>query len=166
MQQADEQLMHKLMDAGELREDEYHPQLKQLHEKHLSRIKAIIAEHGWPGKSLVGPEGAKAAWLITQHGTLDTAFMAHALPLLEEAVKEGEAEGWCYAYLKDRVLTSAGKPQIYGTQHDFDDNGIAFPLPITDPDKVDTLREAVGLGPLAEATARIQEAYRPMVESK
>lgn len=166
MQNEDEKLMRTLMDAGEIREEEYHPQLKQLHEKHISRIKEIIAEHGWPGNSLVGPEGAKAAWLITQHGVLDQEFMERALSLLEEAVHQGEAEGWYYAYLNDRILTTAGKPQNYGTQHDFDDNGVAFPLPIAKPDKVDELRKEVGLVPLSEATKRIQEAYKPMIENR
>lgn len=166
MQQDDEQLMHRLMDAGELHEDAYHPQLTQMHEKHIARVKEIISLYGWPGISLVGAEGAKAAWLIVQHGVLDQAFMAHALSLLEEAVQKGEAEGWCYAYLQDRTLTAAGKPQVYGTQHDFDDNGTAFPLPIAEPDRVDILRESVGLGPLSEATARIQEAYKPMIDNR
>ena len=164
MQGEDERLMRKLMEAGELREEEYHPRLKLLHENNIARLKEIIAEYGWPGKSLVGPEGAKAAWLITQHGVLDQAFMKQSLLLLKQAVAEGEAEGWCLAYLQDRMLTMAGKPQIYGTQHDFDENGIAHPLPIAEPDKVDKLRKAMGMGPLVQATKRIQEAYQPMID--
>lgn len=166
MQRKDERLMRELMDAGELREEEYHLRLKQLHENNVTRIKEIIAEHGWPGKSLVGLEGSKAAWLITQHGVLDQDFMERTLHLLKEAVAEGEAEGWCLAYLQDRILTMAGKPQIYGTQHDFDENGLAHPLPIAEPDKVDVLREEMGLGPLAHATKRIQEAYKPMIDNQ
>jgi len=82
--------------------------------------------------------------------------MNECLTLLREAVHQGEAEGWCFAYLQDRVLTMSGKPQIYGTQHDTDENGIAFPLPIKEPEKVDILRQEVGLEPLSEATERIQ----------
>lgn len=165
MQSEDERLMRKLMEAGELREEQYHPHLKQLHENNIVRLKEIIAEYGWPGKSLVGLDGAKAAWLIAQHGVLDKEFMEQSLQLLKEAVAEGEAEGWCLAYLQDRILTMAGKPQIYGTQHDFDKNGIAHPLPIADQDKVDMLRKELGMGPLEQATKRIQEAYQPMIDS-
>ncbi|SCZ58495.1 DUF6624 domain-containing protein [Thiohalomonas denitrificans] len=166
MQKDDQRLMRELMDAGELREEEYHPRLKWLHERHIARIKEIIAEHGWPGRSLVGQEGAKAAWLVVQHGVLDQEFMEGALPLLKVAVATGEAEGWCLAYLQDRTLTMAGKPQVYGTQHDFDENGVAYPLPMADPGKVDKLREEMGMGPLAQATKRIQEAYQPMIKNR
>lgn len=158
--------MRELMDAGELREVEYHPRLKLLHERNIARIKEIIAEYGWPGKSLIGKEGAKAAWLVVQHGVLDQEFMERVLPLLKAAVAAGEAEGWCLAYLHDRTLTMAGKPQVYGTQHDFDENGTAYPLPIADPDKVDKLREEMGMGPLAQATKRIQKAYKPMIDNR
>jgi len=77
--------------------------------------------------------------------------------LLQEAVQQGEAEGWCLAYLQDRVLTQSGKLQLYGTQHDIDENGIAFPLPMQEPENVDVLRQEVGLDTLSEATKRIQE---------
>ena len=140
MQEEDQRVLRELMDAGELHEEEYHPRMRAIHEKNNAQIKEIVRDYGWPGVSLVGREGAKAAWLIVQHAVLDSEFMGRALPLLEEAVKNGEAEGWCLAHLQDRVLSMAGEPQIYGTQHDFDENGIAFPLPIAEPGKVDLLR--------------------------
>src|SRR4051812_13438865 len=34
---------------------------------HELRMKAVVAQHGWPGKSLVGVEAATRAWLIVQH---------------------------------------------------------------------------------------------------
>jgi hypothetical protein len=166
MQEEDQQTLQDIIDAGELWEQEYHPRMRAVHERNNVRIKEIVAQHGWPGISLVGKEGAKAAWLITQHAVLDTEFMEKALPLIKEAVKNNEAEGWCLAYLQDRVLTMADKPQIYGTQHDFDENGTAFPLPITEPHKVDILRKKMGLEPLAEATKRIQERYRPAANNQ
>lgn len=164
MQNEDEMLMHQLMESRELNEYEYHPRLKQLHETNIARMKTIIDEYGWPGKSLVGLDGSKAAWLIVQHGTLDQEFMERALLLLKRAVEEGEAEGWCFAYLQDRVLIMSDMCQVYGTQHDFDENGVAHPLAIANPDKVDILRKNMGMGLLSEATKRIQEAYKPMVD--
>jgi hypothetical protein len=166
MQEEDQQTLRELIDAGELQEQEYHPRMRAVHERNNVRIKEIVGQYGWPGISLVGKEGAKAAWLIAQHAVLDTEFMERALPLLKEAVKHNEAEGWCLAYLQDRVLTMADKPQIYGTQHDFDENGTAFPLPIAEPHKVDVLRQEMGLEPLAEATKRIQERYRPAANNQ
>ena len=165
MQEEDQRVLRELMDTGELQEDEYHPRMRAVHERNNARIKKIVGEHGWPSISSVGNDGAKAAWLLAQHAVLNTEFMERALYLLKVAVNNGEAEGWCLAYLQDRVLTMAGKPQIYGTQHDFDENGIAFPLPIAEPDKVDLLRREVGLEPLSEATKRIQDRYRPVINT-
>lgn len=70
------------------------------------------------------------------------------------------------AYLQDRVLTISGKPQIYGTQHDIDKNGMAFPLPIEDPQQVEVLRQELGLEPLSDATRRIQERYDSTVANR
>lgn len=157
MQQEDQQILQELIDSGELGTVKYHPKIKKVHERNNARIKQIIDQHGWPRISLVGKEAAEAAWLVVQHAVLDTAFMESCLELLREAVKSGEAEGSHFAYLQDRVLTMSGRPQIYGTQHDVDKNGIAFPLPMENPQDVDYLRREMGLGVLAEATKRIQE---------
>eukprot|EP00914_Ancora_sagittata_P021784 GHVO01043289.1.p2 GENE.GHVO01043289.1~~GHVO01043289.1.p2 ORF type:complete len:104 (-),score=0.73 GHVO01043289.1:623-913(-) len=85
--------------------------------------------------------------------------MENCLNLLETAVSKKEAEGWCFAYLQDRVLTMGDKLQIYGTQHDIDCNGVAYPMPIDDMNKVEYLREKMGLEPLSEATKRIQKQH-------
>ena len=81
-----------------------------------ARMKSIVEKHGWPGKSLVGDDGAAAAWLIAQHATHDLPFMEHCTALLEAAVEQGEASPKHLAYLSDRVRVHQGKPQIYGTQ--------------------------------------------------
>lgn len=157
MQHEDQRVLRELIDSGELGTVEYHPRIKDVHERNNARIKHIVEQHGWPGISLAGKDGAEAAWLIVQHAVLDAVFMGFCLELLGEAVRNGEAEGAHLAYLQDRVLTLSGRPQIYGTQHDVDENGTAFPLPIENPIEVDNLRREMGLGTLAEATNRIQE---------
>jgi hypothetical protein len=166
MQQEDQRVLQELIDSGELGTNDYHPRMKAVHEKNNARIKEIINQYGWPGFSLVGKEGSKAAWLVVQHAVLDTDFMDKCLPLLQNAITQGEAEGWCLAYLQDRVLTMSGKPQKYGTQHDVDENGIAHPLPIEDLEKVETLRKEVGLEPLSDATRRIQERHNITVANR
>ncbi len=92
--------------------------------------------------------------------------MDKCLTLLKEAINKGEAEGWCFAYLQDRVLTISDKPQIYGTQHDIDINGKAYPLPIEKPEQVEALRKEVGLEPLAKATERIQERHNETISNR
>ena len=166
MQQEDQRVLQELIDSGELGTNNYHPRMKAVHEKNNARIKEIINQYGWPGFSLVGKEGSKAAWLIVQHAVLDTDFMDKCLPLLKDAINQGEAEGWCLAYLQDRILTMSGKPQIYGTQHDIDENGVAYPLPIENPEKVEELRKEIGLESLPEATRRIQERHNTTVSNR
>ena len=159
MQEEDQRVLQELIDCGELGITEYHPRMKAVHEKNNARVKEIINTHGWPGFSVVGKEGSEAAWLIIQHAVLDTVFMEQCLSLMKDAVNKSEAEGWCFAYLQDRVLAMSGEHQIFGTQHDIDENGVAYPLPIKEPEKVEKLRKEVGLESLSSATMRIQERH-------
>ena len=57
----------------------------------LPWIRQVIAEHGWPGRSDVGDDGAQAAWLLVQHADADPAFQRDCLGLLTAAVGQGEA---------------------------------------------------------------------------
>lgn len=119
-------------------------------------LKQVIATHGWPGKSLVSKDGAKAAWLFVQHADHDRAFQKQALALLEAAVAKGEAEAADLAYLTDRVLVGEGKPQRYGTQFHVVD-GKLMPQPIEDEANVDLLRAFAGLPSLAEYKKVMQQ---------
>src|SRR5438105_10882637 len=54
-------------------------------------LRGVIDEWGWPGRSLVGEDGAHAAWLLAQHSDHDPAFQRRCLDLLEVAVARGDA---------------------------------------------------------------------------
>src|SRR3954454_5674174 len=58
---------------------------------HRRRLNEIIDQHGWPGKTLVGAEGANAAWLIAQHADIDRAFQQKCLEKIK-AMPRGEVE--------------------------------------------------------------------------
>lgn len=121
-------------------------------------MKTVLARHGWPGKSLVGKDGASAAWLFVQHADMDKPFQKDAIRLLEAAVAKGEAEGKDLAYLTDRVLVGEDKPQRYGTQyHEVD--GKLVPQPIEDAERVDERRAGVGLMTMAEYDRIMQANY-------
>lgn len=49
------------------------------------------------------------------------------------------------------------RPQLYGTQYDWDENGQMSPWPIEDEEHVDDRRRAIGMRPLAENTASMRE---------
>lgn len=123
--------------------------------KTTARMKAVVAKHGWPGRSLIGYDGANAAWLLAQHADADPAFQRDCLAKMEPMVATGEASGENFAYLYDRVAVADKRPQRYGTQ--FTDKGV--PSPIEDEAHVDERRAAVGMSTLAEYAKGIHEMY-------
>jgi hypothetical protein len=128
--------------------------------ENLPWLRQVITDVGWPGKSLVGKDGAQAAWLLAQHADRDPAFQRRCLDLLTAAVERGEATVVQQAYLTDRVLLHEGQPQEYGTQAIARD-GRFEPRNLRDPEHVDQRRASVGLGPLAEYLARMAEHHAP-----
>ena len=154
MQSEDEGLREELQSEGSL-ENGYHAELEAMHEKHAARLEAIVGEHGWPGIALVGERGATAAWLVAQHAVGEPALMRRALKLMALAATRNDIPRWQLAMLTDRICLFEGKPQRYGTQFDWDENGELNPFPeIENPEEVDGRRAEVGLGPLEQDIAR------------
>ena len=127
--------------------------MREVDRASTARMKAAVAKHGWPGKRIVGVDGANAAWLLVQHADADLAFQKECLAKMEPLVKTGEVTGKDYAYLWDRIAVAEGRAQRYGTQLVGDDFA-----PIEDPANVDARRKSVGLSTLAE--------YKAFVESQ
>ena len=124
--------------------------------ENVKRVVAIIEKAGWPGKTLVGEKGSGAAWTILQHS--DAATRKRFLPLMQAAVASGELHGSLYATTVDRVRIGDGLPQLYGTQFR-EQNGRMEPFPIENEAEVDARRASVGLQPLSEYAALINETY-------
>src|SRR5688572_22069872 len=104
---ADDELASRLASDGALF-DGYNPEMEALHRRNAARLRAIIAEHGWPGRSLVGSDGASAAWRIAQHAIGEPDFMRSCAALLRDAVAAGEADAAHLAMLEDRIRTFEG----------------------------------------------------------
>lgn len=112
-----------------------------------ARLMEIITRYGWPGRPLVGPQAALAAFMVLQHA--DLAFQLEYLPMFRHAVGRGDAERSHLAMLWDRILMRQDKLQIYGTQLWNDPSTGKLGLyPLNDSTDVDSLRREVGLGPL------------------
>ncbi len=126
----------------------------------LAWLKNVVAQVGWPGRSMAGEDGAHAAWLLAQHADRDPSFQRKCLDLMTKAVERGEASRPEVACLTDRVLLAEGHQQEYGTQMTGRKEGWV-PNRLRDPERVDERRAAMSLGPLAEYIADMERAYSP-----
>jgi len=164
MAEEDQRVRAELSATGELFQG-YAPRMAEVHARNARALESLIEEHGWPGKSLVGDDGAQAAWLVLQHAIGSPAVQRKCLPLLRDAAARGEADPAHPAYLEDRIHFFERRPQLYGTQLDWDDYGQLTPWLLQDPDRVDEHRHSVGLPPLADtlhqARADTQEPPPP-----
>lgn len=131
--------------------------MEAVHKSNAARLTTIIEQHGWPGESLVGENGARAAWLIAQHAIGNPPFMRQCLSLLKQAASENEVPQWHAAMLEDRIRMYEGRPQVYGTQFQPDKNGEFTPYTIENPESVNDRRRAVGLNTLEERMVEMRE---------
>lgn len=134
----------------------YHPRMEVVHKDNSARLASLIEQYGWPGLTLVGEEGAWAAWLIVQHSIGNPPFMRRCLSLLKHSASNGEAITWQVAILEDRIRMYEGKPQIYGSQLHPDKNGQLNTYQIEDPESVNDRRLAVGLNTIEKRTAELR----------
>jgi hypothetical protein len=116
----------------------------------------LLATRGWPRRTLVGDDGAQAAWLIAQHADQHPDEQRAFLDALRRAVTDGEASASHLAFLEDRVRVNAGQSQLFGTQFT-SVGGRLMPHPIDDPERLDDRRKQMGLEPFADYEARIRE---------
>jgi hypothetical protein len=132
-----------------------------------ARMKAIIAQYGWPGPALVKGDGTEAAFILVQHA--DLTLQKEALPLVKKAYEAHEISGEKYALLLDRVLVREGKLQVYGTQaKGVEEWAQHEPVlqPIEDEANVDKRRAEVGLVPLPVYVRQLKETYFPDSQSR
>jgi hypothetical protein len=160
----DRRVRAELAATGELF-DGYHPQMRKVHRENGDRLALIIDDLGaWPGVAAVGAQGAGAAWMIAQHDIAAPHLMRSNLVRYRQAVARGDAEPAGLAYLEDRIRTFVGRPQRYGTQLGWDDQGIFGLWPeVEEPDGVDERRAEVGLGPVHH---HIAQALQGLVSSQ
>jgi hypothetical protein len=132
--------------------------------ENTKRLKKILEKYGWPGESLIGPDGAHAVFMMVQHSDADPEFQRRCLPLLKKAAEVGEAKLTNYAYLTDRVRVNHGEKQVYGTQLQDNEQGETVPSPLEDPANVDRRRAEIGLGTLDEYIRMVVESQRKFRE--
>ncbi|MEO8482247.1 MAG: DUF6624 domain-containing protein [Acidobacteriota bacterium] len=155
----DESVRRELAADGSLF-DGYHPRMEAVHRANAARLRVIMDTHGWPGRALVGDDGAEAAWRIAQHAIGEPAFMRACRDRLDEASFRGDAERQHFAFLDDRIRAFEGRPQRYGTQLRGGPNGLE-PHPLEDESRVEERRVQVGLPALSEVLRKARAAPPP-----
>jgi len=128
----------------------YNNEMELLHIKNAVILNDLIDKIGYPTVLKVGKEASDAGWLVIQHSISMPVFMKKCLQLLEKEVMDHKADPIHLAYLKDRIAVFEGKPQFYGTQFDWDQNGELSPNPLDDIAIVNNRRKSIGLNTLEE----------------
>jgi hypothetical protein len=153
MARADQDLREGLT-VERFQDSAFAAQMLESQERHAARVGEVLDEFGWPGKALVGTDGAEAAWLLVQHGDLE--LQVRALRLMRESADPGISEQ-SIAMLTDRVLVGQGKPQRYGTQFSVADGELVLDS-LENRDSVEVWRARIGLGSLADYIEQVRAA--------
>lgn len=149
LKNADLALREKLIHNGQLSQG-YNEEMKKLHNENAKIVDNIINSIGYPTIDKVGKEANDATWLIIQHAIEQPEFMRKCAVLLKNAVNEHKADPKSLAFLTDRIAVLEEKPQLYGTQFDWDDAGKLSPNCFDDLSKVNERRKSIGLNTMEE----------------
>lgn len=133
----------------------------EIDESNMLLLEEIIEKYGFPGRSLVGEDGSRNAFLILQHS--GDEMMDKYYELVVKAGENNELAMHRVAMFQDRVLMNRGEKQVYGTQIRSErltnpDTGetydSSYVWPIENPAEVNERRLSVGLNtPIEEYAA-------------
>jgi len=156
LKNTDLEFREKLIESGKLDEG-YNKEMAEIHNKNAKTLNEIINKIGYPTVDKVGKEANEATWLIIQHSIGQPNFMKKCVKLLEIAAHQNKANSKNLAYLTDRIAIFENKPQLYGTQFDWDESGELSPNIFDDLKKVNQRRKAIGLNSIEEQTEIIRK---------
>jgi len=151
LKEADMKLRERLAQEGKLW-DGYNQEMETLHNSNADALDEIINAIGYPTKENVGKEATEAAWLVIQHSISRPKFMKKCARLLEAEASMDKEQSRNLAYLTDRIAVYEERPQLFGTQFDWDQHGQLSPSPYDDILKVNQRRTSIGLNTLEEQT--------------
>ena len=155
------QLLHMQQRDQDVRRNASDDDLAAVDAEHLQRLRAIVHQYGWPTISMVGRDGAFAAWLLVQHADQDPEFQRHVLQSMTRLMKTGEVAPQAVAYLHDRLH----RPQRYGTQGSCGPAGVWEPREVEELGALDERRRSVGLGPFEEYRREASDSLCPKLKS-
>ncbi len=134
-------------------------------DSNATALRRIVAQHGWPGRTLVGENAMEAAMQLAVHAP----FVEHEeeprlLDALTAAVAAGEVPRSHWAHMLDREHAHRGQPQRYGTQYWWDpETGTLRLHPIADPDGLAARRAEGGLPAFERRVELLKGIHAPTV---
>lgn len=162
-QEIREKFMEKYQETGNI-DLELNQRMGQIDSINQIYAFRFLDKYGYPIYSKDGKKICEGIFYILQHS--DQKHMKKYVDELKEAAFKEEASLTHYALMKDRILMNDGKKQVYGSQISSykDENGHVtnnfFVWPIEDPNKVDSLRKAIGFKTtIAEYAKQMNAAY-------
>lgn len=156
MKDNDLQVRQHLVETGELFAG-YNKEMEKVHMKNANRLEIILEQIGWITIEKVGEKARDAAVIIVQHAISLPNFQRKCLDYIKKAIDRSQEEKRNYAFLCDRILFNERKPQKFGTQYDWDKDGLMSPWQIEKPETVNILRKEFGLNTIEEETAAIRQ---------
>ncbi|WP_189782896.1 DUF6624 domain-containing protein [Streptomyces capitiformicae] len=132
--------------------------LRTLTDAGIAWLSEVVAQHGWPGRTMVGAAAAAAASRLVQHARDHLDFRRHCLELMRQAAANGDLPWREVASLTDELCLADGLPQVYGTKFE-PVAGKLVPYRIEEPGDVDRRRASMGMEPLAEYADRIRQRF-------
>ncbi len=160
LQQRDTDTRARLLKAGKLYGG-YSSGMQLVHRENANQLNSLVEKSGWPGISLVGIEGCRAAWLIAQHSICTPELQRLILILLPRSAECGEVPRKQVAFLTDRIRFNENRLQVYGTVLDWNERG-ELSCEVEEPANLDARRHEVGLIPFQEDL----EKHRKEVKSE
>lgn len=164
MSASDQKLEHMVINSDPaIQEPGFYERKDAQQDRYGERCKQLFEQFGYLGADRVGTDAADAFWLLVQHADRDPGFQDRVVDAMKPVVARGDARPNNLAYLTDRVRTNTGRPQVYGTQVDYDGKtGRILPKALEAPGQVDERRKAVGMEPLWEYVNSMTELHFQM----
>ncbi|WP_350293970.1 DUF6624 domain-containing protein [uncultured Croceitalea sp.] len=117
-----------------------------INEKKIIEILELI---GWPNGAAIKEQQNLTICNVLQHSGIE--IRKKYLPLMKDAVNNGELQARFLARAGDRLATDEGGLQVYGGQMKYYSETKSFNLwPVLDPKNIDKRRAKIGLEPIAE----------------
>jgi hypothetical protein len=147
MMREDQVVREALASTGELFQG-YHPAMEKVHLKHAHRLADLIEENGFPTLDFVDKETCIAALRLVLHAISWPDFMRAQEVILVDLAKANKVPKNYVAMLVDRIRFYEGRRQVYGTNSDWDENGILRVTDVEDETHLNERRATMELNPL------------------